>query len=225
MILLSNLAFDCSAAPVESVASFWRSLVGYSMAEPSPAELAAALAEHPEWAGLAVVDEEPPGRRHPRLFLQTVPEGKVGRNRVRPVVCVPGGEAGADEGGERRDVEGNEYRVVDGPVGRFVAVEIDAVDPERQAASWSSMLGFSVDGTTIHPPAAWLERVSLFPSFSFVASAEPKSVKNRIHFDFLSDDPAGDFRRLVALGCGEVVRHDDFVTMQDAEGNEFDLPA
>ena len=73
MILLSNLAFDCVDAA--RVAAFWRRALLYDAPEPTDAELAAALEEHPEWAGLAVVDEE--GNRHPRLFLQTVPKPRA----------------------------------------------------------------------------------------------------------------------------------------------------
>lgn len=228
MILLSNLAFDCADAG--RVASFWRAAVAYEMAEPTAEETAAALKEHPEWAGLAVVDED--RHRHPRLFLQTVPEPKIATNRVRPVL------AGADisrlvdlgaqviDGGRLADVEHNEFRVVAGADGdevRFVAIEIDAADPPAQARLWSEMLGFTLDGTTCHPPAEWRERVSFFPSFSFVQSDVPKERKNRIHFDLLCRPADGDHQRLLEVGCRDVVRGNGFVTMQDVEGNEFDL--
>ncbi len=226
MILLSNLAFDCADA--SRTASFWRAAVRYDMAEPTPEEVARLPEEHPEWVGLAVVDEDQ--HRHPRLFLQTVPEQKVGRNRVRPVVVVDEVarlvELGAQviEGDLMADVEGNEFRAVasDGDA-HFRAVEIDATDPERQARFWSEMLGFTLDGTSCHPPDSWRERVSIFPSFRFVATTEPKQRKNRIHFDFLShpDDP--DHDRLLEMGARDVVQGNGFVTMQDIEGNEFDL--
>jgi len=224
MILLSNLAFDCADAT--RVASFWRRAVTYHQPEPTAEELAAALEEHPEWVGLAVVDED--DHRHPRLFLQTVPEAKVGRNRVRPVVATPDRRGlvafgAAADGDGFVDVEGNEFGVVDGADARFVAVEIDALDPHRQAAFWSEMLGFVLDGTTCHPPTSWQGRVAWFPSFTFTPVDVPKTRKNRIHFDLLCRPEDGDHERLLGMGAQDVARGDGFVTMQDLEGNEFDL--
>lgn len=224
MILLSNLAFDCADA--SRVASFWRQAIGYEMPEPTPQEIAAAIEEHPEWAGLAIVDEEQ--HRHPRLFLQTVPEAKIGRNRVRPVIAADVDRLvalGAKplDGDGFGDTEGNEFRVTTSSDTRFVAVEIDALDPESQCAFWSEMLGFEREGTTCRPPAAWQPRVRWFPSFVFTPIQEPKQRKNRIHFDFLCRPSDGDHARLLAMGATDFRHGDGFVTMQDTEGNEFDL--
>ena len=199
------------------------------MAEPSAEEQEAALEEHPEWSGLAVVDEDQ--HRHPRLFLQTVPEPKVGANRVRPVLAIDQVERllqlGAQETGAGllADVEGNEFRVETAPGSDpcFVAVEIDAEDPGRQAQFWAEMLGFGREGTTCHPPPAWRARVAQFPSFTFVASSGPKERKNRIHFDFLCGGEDDDHGRLLDMGARVVTHGNGFVTMQDLEGNEFDL--
>ncbi len=227
MILLSNLAFDCADAA--RVASFWRQALRYDAPEPTPEEFDAAVEEHPEWAGLAVVDEEQ--HRHPRLFLQTVPEPKLGTNRVRPVVAVDDVDHLLGLGARRfdsdrlADVEGNEFRVVDpGDEGvRFVAIEIDALDPTRQAEFWSEMLGFAREGTACHSPEEWRRRVTFFPSFVFVPSAAPKERKNRIHFDFLCRPEEGDHQRLLRMGARDLRQGDGFVTMADLEGNEFDL--
>ncbi len=230
MIILSNIAFDC-AEPAR-VASFWRAALGYRDPEAPPEEVAASLQEHPEWAHLAVVDED--DHRHPRLFLQTVPEPKVAPNRVRPVVSGADATvlanlgATAVEGGLLADVEGNEFRVVDGARGdgaRFSAIEIDALDPQGQAECWAEMLGFNLAGTSCHPPPDWLARVAWFPSFTFVPATAPKERKNRLHFDFACRPVGVDHDRLLAMGARDLVRHEgkSFVTMQDLEGNEFDL--
>lgn len=230
MIVLSNIAFDC--ADPARVASFWRAALGYRDPAATPEKIEASLKEHPEWAHLAVVDED--DHRHPRLFLQTVPEPKVGRNRVRPVVSGADATlltelgATATEGGLLADVEGNEFRVVDGARDdgvRFLAIEIDALDPRAQAEFWAEMLGFKLDGTSCHPPPDWLARVSWFPSFAFVPSTVAKERKNRLHFDFACRPAGVDHQRLLAMGARDLVRQEgkNFVTMQDPEGNEFDL--
>jgi predicted enzyme related to lactoylglutathione lyase len=58
---------------------------------------------------------------------------------------------------------------------------------------------------------------------------EPKTVKNRIHFDLRSSDYAAELERLVGLGAtkvNEVVSGDNrWTTLADPEGNEFDLVA
>ncbi|RNE66608.1 glyoxalase [Cryobacterium tepidiphilum] len=58
----------------------------------------------------------------------------------------------------------------------------------------------------------------------FLNVPEPKTVKNRLHLDFVPDDQAAEVERLVALGA----RHVDigqgeqtWVVLADPEGNEF----
>jgi hypothetical protein len=227
VILGSNVALDCQDA--RAVATFWRALLRYESPEPTEAEYAAALVEHPEWNGLAVVDED--RHRHPRIFLQTVPEPKVEPNRIRPTITLPDDQVclelgGIDLGdGLYADVEGNEFRVTISrdAVPRFAAIEIAAMDPHGQAESWSEMFGLVPDGTWCHPPASWLDRIPLYPSFSFVPQSAPKSRKNRIHFDFACRPEDGDFERVLAHGAREAARFDTFATLHDLEGNEFDL--
>jgi hypothetical protein len=140
-----------------------------------------------------------------------------------------GGIGATEAGGDLlADIEGNEFRVVDkarGEPARFVAIEIDALDPEAQAQFWSDMLGFEREGLWCHPPAEWLAQVSWFPSFTFVPSTLPKERKNRLHFDFKCRPVGVDHDRLLAMGAQDLLRHEgkNFVTMQDPEGNEFDL--
>jgi hypothetical protein len=56
---------------------------------------------------------------------------------------------------------------------------------------------------------------------------EPRVGKNRLHFDLYTDDQAGEVDRLLALGATRFPRtagaHEDFVTLQDPEGNLFDV--
>jgi hypothetical protein len=212
----SNIAFDC--ADSRRVAAFWRVALQYDMPEPTAEEHERSLVEHPEWTGLAVVDEDV--HRHPRLFLQNVPEPKVERNRVRPVIAV----TDVDRLGDiAADVEGNELRIVEGDVTRFVTIEIDAVDPVGQAELWAEMLGLERDGTSVVPSPDWLRWVSLMPSYTFVPETSPKTRKNRLHFDFACRPGEGDRERLLALGCRQIHDGGHFATLQDPEGNEIDV--
>ena len=51
---------------------------------------------------------------------------------------------------------------------------------------------------------------------------EPKSVKNRVHFDLPAPGPVADeVARLIALGATVVRAGEDLTLMADPEGNEF----
>ncbi len=63
------------------------------------------------------------------------------------------------------------------------------------------------------------------PTWLFVKVPEPKTAKNRIHFDVVAADPEAEVARLVELGATHVRDTDEFgyrwTVMADPEGNEF----
>ena len=62
------------------------------------------------------------------------------------------------------------------------------------------------------------------PGLLFVAVPEPKTQKNRLHFDFRPDDQDREVARLLALGASraDVGQGDQpWVVLADPEGNEF----
>lgn len=88
------------------------------------------------------------------------------------------------------------------------ALIVDAADPERLAAFWSGLLG--------RPRENGL-------GLGFQRTGEPRSVKNRMHFDVTSPDPAAEQERVEALGGRRLEEYDagGFLVMADPEGNEF----
>ena len=51
---------------------------------------------------------------------------------------------------------------------------------------------------------------------------EPRTVKNRLHFDLRAPDPVADeVRRLTAIGATVARESEDITVMRDPEGNEF----
>jgi hypothetical protein len=56
---------------------------------------------------------------------------------------------------------------------------------------------------------------------------EPRVGKNRLHFDLYTNDQAAEVARLLALGATRFPRTveagEDFVALQDPEGNVFDV--
>ena len=137
-----------------------------------------------------------------------------------------------------------------------VQVVLDCADPRSLAEFWAFALGYVVQG----PPEwfdtweAWLTSMGIpqedwnaasavvdpegaGPRIFFQRVPEPKTVKNRMHFDMLAAegvDPeerrraiAAEVERLTAAGATYLREIEEYghswVTMQDPEGNEFDV--
>ena len=112
-------------------------------------------------------------------------------------------------------------------IGRVSFATIDATDPDRLAAFWSEVLGTEVEETSDEGRFVFLGEANGF-ILSFQRVPEPKSVKNRVHLDIRVEqlDQATD--AVLALGGswdGEERTLDDarWRTLQDPEGNEFDI--
>jgi hypothetical protein len=84
------------------------------------------------------------------------------------------------------------------------------------------VLGSHVDEDST-PDRAWVEPAGWGgPNLWFQRVPEPKSAKNRQHFDLrVVGHLEAEVRRLVDLGAAEQRRQGDLVVMEDPEGNEF----
>jgi Glyoxalase-like domain len=113
----------------------------------------------------------------------------------------------------------------------LLALSIDCGDAGKLATFWAAVLGRPVD------PGATPESAAITPADSGVTGPrllfhqvpEPKSVKNRLHLDLISNTFEAESQRLVALGASRIrdvtkgsLR---WTTFADPEGNEFDLIA
>jgi Glyoxalase-like domain len=102
------------------------------------------------------------------------------------------------------------------------AVTFDCHEPLLVAAFWAEALGSNVDEDST-AERAWVEPAGWGgPSLWFVRVPEPKSAKNRQHFDLRPTGMhADEVSRLVALGASVVRDDGDLAVMNDPEGNEF----
>lgn len=124
------------------------------------------------------------------------------------------------------DPEGNEFCVfvVDNPGElRLKDVVVDASDPEAIALWWQSVWGGDL-GSKEENDWYWIDNIPGAPveSFDFVPVPEPKTVKNRVHWDVTLAD--GTVNDLVAAGATVLREPDDeirWTVMADPEGNEF----
>ena len=112
-------------------------------------------------------------------------------------------------------------------IGRISFLTIDANDPHRLAAFWAEVLGTRVDEVSDGGRFVFLaEAHGTIVAFQRVP--EPKSGKNRVHLDVRVEDLEAATDAIVELGGtwdGNERTLDEarWRTLQDLEGNEFDI--
>ncbi len=107
-------------------------------------------------------------------------------------------------------------------------LSVDSRDPAALAGFWSQALDWFVlmqsDDQALIAPAQSREELPGAVAVLFLRNEEPKTDKNRWHFDLAPDDQEYEVARLEALGARrtDVGQHDvTWVVMADPEGNEF----
>ncbi|MCZ7379649.1 VOC family protein [Micromonospora sp. WMMC250] len=173
------------------------------------------------------------------IWVNRVPEPKVGRTRVHldlrladadpaalladgaRLVSAPG--AGVDRW-VLADPEGNEFCALPAGEGTRpgpVHLVADTIDPTAQATWWAGVLGGTVE---YGPTEASVFGAAGFPweSWVFDGVTEPKTVKNRMHWDVELVHPQPD--ALVDAGAtvlAEPTERSSWWVLADPEGNEF----
>ena len=113
----------------------------------------------------------------------------------------------------------------------LVGVVFDCADTLTVAQFWADVLGrqIAADSTAEHVVLLAGDRDTGWPPLVFNAVPEPKTVKNRLHLDLVSDTFEAETERLLSLGAQKLGdRQADkahWTTFADIEGNEFDLIA
>ncbi|MFG1837428.1 VOC family protein [Micromonospora sp. NPDC049175] len=174
------------------------------------------------------------------IWVNKVPEPRVGKTRVHLDLRLAGADpaallaAGArlvrEPAGEATwwvlvDPEGNEFcafpaREGTGP-GPFELV-VDSADPLAQATWWAGVVGGAVEDESTH---AGVTGAAGFPwdHWVFAGVPEPKTVKNRLHWDVDLLDP--EPMALIAAGATLLREPLDAThwwwVLADPEGNEF----
>ena len=111
----------------------------------------------------------------------------------------------------------------------LLAVTFDCADAATLAGFWGDVLGRPVADDPTSEQAVLLPGDTSGPRIVFNKVPEPKTVKNRLHLDVVSDTFDAETERLLSLGAERLrdVRRDKsrWTTFADIEGNEFDLIA
>jgi hypothetical protein len=178
-----------------------------------------------------------PTPRH-TVWLAPVPEPVTVKQRVHLDVHAGDVDAVLALGAVPEDLESFPWRVLRDPEGgelcvferaevpaeRLYEIGVDSADAERQARWWAGVLGGRVEVSVEHGWAA-VEDVpgAPFESLVFAPVPEPKTVKNRIHWDVDATGPDA-VDELVRRGARVLREPDDdiaWTVMADPEGNEF----
>ncbi|NIK57190.1 VOC family protein [Kribbella shirazensis] len=218
---MSTARFKDLCVDVESpseMAAFWGRVIGLTTPADNPTVLVGDAPEQTIW-------------------MCKVPEKKTVKNRVHLDVHTAAIEdlehAGAtvqtpatDEQHwtVMADPEGGEFCgfVRDTvPAYRLMELVVDSADPEAQVRWWADLVGGEV-ASTPGKPWYWLENVPGLPFryWVFVPVPEPKTVKNRVHWDVTA--PA--LQPVLDAGATLLRPKDDEIGWNicaDPEGNEF----
>ena len=108
---------------------------------------------------------------------------------------------------------------------RVGSVVVDCNDFDTMVAFWREALHY----VPREPPDnGWVvlrDPAGTGVNVSFHQVPEPRTGKNRLHFDLYTDDQAAEVARLLSIGATRHPRDpepdDDFVVLEDPEGNLF----
>jgi predicted enzyme related to lactoylglutathione lyase len=106
------------------------------------------------------------------------------------------------------------------------SITIDCAEPRALAAFWTQALDLEVAFDAEGYFVALRSRTNPSqPGIGLQKVPEDKAVKNRVHIDFMTDDPDGEIARLVALGAVVGEKHEvpglAWTVLADPAGNEF----
>ena len=178
-----------------------------------------------------------PGLEGGGISMCPVPEAKTVKHRLHldvyttaiadlealgATVLIPAEESGLGWT-VMQDPEGGEFcaflREPDRlPAYKLHGVGIDCADPERMARWWGERFGVEVVRPEEGEDSWTLEGVTNDPvlTLDFAPVPEPKTVKNRVHWDVY-----GDPAELLEVGATHLWDQPRWTTMADPEGNEF----
>ena len=170
------------------------------------------------------------------IWINQVPEAKAVKNRVHLDVYAErlddltalGSAIAEPADGDRHwtvmtDPEGGEYCAflrAELPADRLHGLVVDSADPAAQARWWGEVYGAPVE----HNPGGWstVSKVPGMPilTMDFTSVPEPRTVKNRVHWDVTVPD-LGALIRHGATVLAPPGEQANWHVMADPEGNEF----
>ena len=170
-----------------------------------------------------------------RVWINTVPEPVTVKQRVHLDVHATSVDDVLSLGATAEDLDSFPWKVLRDPEGgelcvfereagdarvgdyRLYEIVVDSTDPRAIARWWADALGAAYGDKGADE--AWVEKIPGAPydCIVFGSVPEPKTVKNRVHWDVQTDD----VQLLVAAGATVIGTQPRWTVMADPEGNEF----
>ena len=167
-----------------------------------------------------------------RVWINTVPEPVTVKQRVHLDVNARSVDDVLALGATPDDLDSFTWKVLRDPEGgelcvferdevadyRLMEIVVDAADSQSIARWWADALGATYGEHAEHA-YHWVEKIpgAPFDYLVFVPVPEPKTVKNRIHWDVKTDD----LSLLTDAGATVLQTLPRWTVMADPEGNEF----
>ena len=168
-----------------------------------------------------------------RIWINTVPEPVTVKQRVHLDVHAASADDVLSLGATPEDVDSFRWKVLRDPEGgelcvfereevpeyKLYEIVVDAADPRAIARWWADAFGATYGEKGDDEDEAWVEEIpgAPFDCIVFGTVPEPKTVKNRIHWDIQTDDVA----LLTDAGATVLRTLEHWTVMADPEGNEF----
>jgi hypothetical protein len=206
------------ATSVSRMTAFWGRVLGLTVPADNPDVLVGDTPEKTVW--INKVDEPKTVKQRVHLDVHTASIEDLEREGA--TVLTPASDE--QPWTVMADPEGGEFcgfvRATV-PSYRLMELAVDSADPEAQARWWADVVGGEV-ASTPGKPWYWIENVPGLPFSYWVFSPvpEPKTVKNRIHWDVTA--PA--LQPVLDAGATLLRPKDDEIgwhVCADPEGNEF----
>jgi hypothetical protein len=211
LVRFKELCMDTTGG--DGLGRFWADVVGCDFV---PDDEAGDVVGEPEYQGIAMctVPEEKTVKHRVHLDVYGDPAALTLRGAE---IVLPRRESGFGWT-VMRDPEGGEFCAFERdplPAYRLHGIGVDCVDPERMAHWWGELFGVDV---TVNDGWWTLEGITDDPvlTMDFAAVPEPKTVKNRIHWDVY-----GDATAILARGAVSLWDTERWRVLGDPEGNEF----
>ena len=199
---------------------FWADALGLAYeGEENGARLAGPTAAHTVWVNGVPETRTVKQRAHIDLYAATVLDLEaLGASVVGPA-------EDAQPWTVMADPEGGEFCVFvrdEVPAVRLYELVVDSANPQAIAQWWADVFGARLGGSDDGEQWWWVDEIDGAPleSMAFVPVPEPKTVKNRIHWDVT----ATDLQPLLDAGATLLRARDDEIgwhVLADPEGNEF----
>jgi hypothetical protein len=212
-----DLAID-AGDPVR-LGRFWADLLGRKLhrQDGGDAEIRGATPQHMIWVNQVPEPKTVKHRVHLDIYCRTLADLEALGSRV----VEPQREGSLWT--VMADVEGGEYcafRRDEPPAERLHGLVVDSADPAAQADWWARV--YDADVTHHEPGWSTVDKVPGMPilTMDFNRVPEPKTVKNRIHWDV----EAPTVEPLVDAGATVLRPRDEeigWTILADPEGNEF----